>query len=317
MTHPVPPGPGTPIPARQPAPPRPPQRLDPLVPPVLRWANPPQLTPAFPLRPRWSIVDVLVAAIAFVVVPIAVALTLQGLVRSTPIDDGLDVFLSLLLVWVVLLGSCLVCSRTRGFGSLARDFGLRFRWIDLLTGFLASIGLRIVTVIVAVIVVALTGGQNTPVESNGDLFLAGSSTIWLIVNAGIGATLVSPLLEELFFRGLVLRAVQNRVWLGRWKNQPPAGGTARVRPATVKRPLVTASVVGALVSALLFSAAHLGQLTDLRSVLIQTLAIFCVGIVNAGLTLWFGRLGPAVITHICFNGTSLGLALLLQAAGIA
>ncbi|OMH31260.1 CPBP family intramembrane glutamic endopeptidase [Tersicoccus sp. Bi-70] len=316
------------------------------LPASLRWANPAQLTPTHPLRPRWSIIDVVLAAAAFVVLPIAVGLVLgpviARLVGRTALDEGAGVFISLVLTWAVLLGAALISSRTRGFGSLAKDFGLRFRWVDLLIGLLASVGLRLVSIVVAVVVVLLTGAT-APLQSNGDLFLAGSSTFWLVINAGIGATLISPLLEELFFRGLLLRAVQNQAWLGRWRRQPalspgvssggapgvssggaPAGSPAaaraersraRVRPATAKRPLVRASVIAALVSAFLFGCAHLGQLDDPRSVVIQFASIFVIGIANAGLTLWFGRLGPAVLTHMWFNGTSILLALLLQGAG--
>lgn len=297
------------------------------VPPALRWANPAQLAPAHPLRPRWSLIDVVLTAAAFVVLPLAIGLLLSPVLDGPELHQGGGVFISLLLTWAVLIGACVIASRTRGFGSLAQDFGLRFRWIDLLIGFLASIGLRIITAVVAVIVVLLTGAT-APLQSNGDIFLAGSSTFWLIVNAGIGATLVSPLLEELFFRGLLLRAVQNQVWLGRWGRQPalptagdgaatrPGSRSVRVRPATAKRPLVRASVIAALVSAVLFGCAHLGQLDDPRSVLIQFASILCIGLVNAGLTLWFGRLGPAVLTHVFFNGTSILLALLLTAAGV-
>ncbi|GGC99016.1 hypothetical protein GCM10011512_27410 [Tersicoccus solisilvae] len=302
----------------------------PPVPVALRWANPAQLTPVFPLRPRWSVIDVVLAAAAFVVLPLVLGLALGPVLRGRAFDEGGGIFLSLVLTWTVLLGACLISSRTRGFGSLARDFGLRFRWVDLVIGLLASVVLRIVTAVVAVIVVLLTGATE-PLQSNGDLFLAGSSTVWLIVNAGIGATLISPLLEELFFRGLLLRAVQNQVWLGRWRRQPaaPVPGTAapptkparvnpaRVRPATVKRPLVRSSVIAALLSAVVFGCAHLGQLDDPRSVVIQFASIFCIGLANAGLTLWFGRLGPAVLTHVFFNGTSILLALLLTSAGVA
>ncbi|WP_143588154.1 CPBP family intramembrane glutamic endopeptidase [Tersicoccus phoenicis] len=311
----------------------PPRRSDIPVPLSLRWANPAQLTPAHPLRPRWSIIDVVLAAVAFLVVPLIIGLALQLTLGPSVFSGGPGVFVSLLLTWAVLLGACLISSRTRGFGSLARDFGLRFRWMDVLTGLIASIGLRLLTAVVAVIVVLLTGA-NQPLQSNGDIFLAGSSTFWLIINAGIGATLISPLLEELFFRGLLLRAVQNQVWLGRWRRQPAPAGAAtapgpagpppapgirpeRVRPATVKRPLVRASVVAALISAVVFGSAHLGQLDDPRSVLIQLVSVFCIGLVNAGLTLWFGRLGPAVLTHVWFNGTSILLALLLQGVGLA
>lgn len=308
------------------------------VPASLRWANPAQLTPTHPLRPRWSIIDVVLAAAAFVVLPIVISLVLgpviARLVGRTALDEGAGVFISLVLTWAVLLGACLISSRTRGFGRLAKDFGLRFRWVDLLIGLIASVGLRLVSIVVAVVVVLLTGAT-APLQSNGDLFLAGSSTFWLVINAGIGATLISPLLEELFFRGLLLRAMQNQAWLGRWRRQPdlsagdapggiPTGAPAdaradraraRVRPATAKRPLARASVIAALVSAFLFGCAHLGQLDDPRSVVIQFASIFFIGIANAGLTLWFGRLGPAVLTHVWFNGTSILLALLLQGAG--
>ena len=89
----------------------------------------------------------------------------------------------------------------------------------------------------------------------------GSGVILLVLIVGVGA----PLVEELFFRGVVLSALREK--LPQW-------------PAI-------------LVSALIFGFFHF-QLQ-------QFPALVVFGVVNAWLTVRFDRLGPAIFSHIAFN----------------
>jgi membrane protease YdiL (CAAX protease family) len=84
---------------------------------------------------------------------------------------------------------------------------------------------------------------------------------------------LAPIIEELFFRGLLLRSLERRV--GRW---------------------------GALIiSSLVFGAVHLQAL--------QFLALTVIGLVLGWLTQHFGRLGPAIWAHVAFNGVATALLL--------
>ena len=83
---------------------------------------------------------------------------------------------------------------------------------------------------------------------------------------------VAPVVEELFYRGLVLRSLEKRRW-PRW-----------------------AVVVG---SAALFAAMHFQVL--------QFPGLFVFGVVLALMTLITGRLGPAIWAHAGFNGATVVL----------
>ena len=87
----------------------------------------------------------------------------------------------------------------------------------------------------------------------------------LVLIVVIGA----PLVEELFFRGLFLRALQKR-GLPDW-----------------------AAVVG---SAAVFGAVHFQ--------LLQFVGLFAIGLVLAVMAVRTGRLGMSIATHMAFNATS-------------
>ena len=91
---------------------------------------------------------------------------------------------------------------------------------------------------------------------------SGGGVVLLVLIVVIAA----PIVEELFFRGLVLRSLERRVGT-RW---------------------------AIVASAALFGAAHLEPL--------QFPALFLFGLVAAVLTVRSGRLGPSTLAHVAFNG---------------
>ncbi len=90
--------------------------------------------------------------------------------------------------------------------------------------------------------------------------------VLLVLIVVIGA----PVVEELFFRGLLLRSAE-RKWGKFW---------------------------AVVVSSLVFGAVHLQPL--------QFPALVAVGVVFALLTLRTGRLGPAIFAHVGFNAVAVG-----------
>lgn len=268
----------------------------------LRLANPTQLTAAGLLAPRWGAGLALLGLVIVVLVPLAGTL---ALVEVLPFGPQL-VFASLLLTWASMLGITLYASRRHGFRSLALDFGLRFRWSDVAVGLGMGIAARIVLAILLAILTLLWPLEDGEViQGNAELFLTGD-TFWLLINGVLGGVLIAPFLEELFNRGLVLRGVQNALWLRRTGNRHEA-----VTPAVQRRSITTATVIALLVSSLAFGLLHTGAVPDLRSSVYLLLSTFTVGLICGVLTLATGRLGAAIMTHVVFNGTGVGLLLLV------
>lgn len=170
-------------------------------------------------------------------------------------------------LWVGLAGAPLWVSRLSGSGSPVADFGLRFRLADPVVGAVAGVGSQYVLDYLVYL----------PFQSNRRLIhevgqpaqhltgLAhGAGVALLVAVVIVGA----PLAEELFFRGLLLRALQPRIG--------------------------TPGAVG--VSALAFGLAHFEPLQ------LPVLVLF--GVILGVLAVRTGRLGPSICAHAAFNAVA-------------
>lgn len=178
-----------------------------------------------------------------------------------------------LAFWLGLTGSAVVASRLRGTGDLRVDLGFDVRWRD--AGIGLPIGVAMQVVMVPLIYLAVT-------RFTGDLDVSGPARELVDRASGpsrvllaLGVIVVAPVVEELFFRGLLLRGLQRRL---------PAG-------------------LAVAVAAVLFGATHFQ--------LVQLPALAAVGAVLAALAVRFRRLGVAIWAHIAFNATAVGSLLLL------
>lgn len=281
---------------------------------TLRLANPVQTGSADGItRPAWGLADAVLGLLAFMLIPLVggVLIAVLGGGELTPPL----ILLSLAVVWVTILGVCLLVSKLRGYGSLAKDFGLRFKWVDLGIGLGCGIAARLLVLAVTSLLVFVWPPPDGQMPTtNISVFLTGG-TVWLIINAFIGGVLIAPVLEELFFRGFLLRALQNAWWLRGGKHAlVPAAAKARVKPAVPGRTLKTATTAAVLISAVIFSLVHVGSVPDLYSTVVLLVSIFVMGIVCGTLTVLTGRLGPAIVTHMFFNGIAMVAALVLDIA---
>jgi membrane protease YdiL (CAAX protease family) len=165
---------------------------------------------------------------------------------------------------VVLAGIVLVASG-RGPRALFAELGLRgysfeAAWRPILAAAIATVGLAAYAVAIrAVDIDILEPGSAAPgaVLRDGWAF-----ALFAVVTIGM-----APVVEELFFRGLVF------------------GGLLRFGPWAA-----------ALASALLFAAWHL----DVAAIIPVT----AVGLVLAGLFWWTGNLWDSIVFHIAFNAVS-------------
>jgi membrane protease YdiL (CAAX protease family) len=173
-------------------------------------------------------------------------------------------------LWVGLVGSVLLTSRIRGTGDLGRDFGWgRGRWWDLPVG--AAIGLVCQYALIPLLYLPfehidrhLNHQLSQPVHQDTAAAHTTLAALALLLFLAVGA----PIVEELFFRGLLLRSL-----LGR-----------------------TPVPVAIVLSALLFALAHF------EAVQFAGLAVF--GVVLAFLAWRTGRLAPGIGAHAAFNAVA-------------
>lgn len=213
--------------------------------------------------PRWGIPD---AALGFLAAYLFSGFT--GSLWLARVGDaersfGLAVA-TLAGLWLGFVGAPVLAARRKGSGSVVRDFGFRFEKGDIPLGIAAGL----VSQLVLIRLVYLPFGDRVKdLGRDNEALVDNTHGIALVVLAlllAVGA----PVVEELFFRGLLQGALVRR--LG------PAPGI----------------VVGALV----FGLTHF----DLLGLL--GLAVF--GLVLGVLVHRTGRLGAALVAHMVFNGAA-------------
>ncbi len=188
---------------------------------------------------------------------------------STPV-----LLIDLASVWAGLAGAVLLSARAAR-SRLSREFGFRVRlWPDVPLG----IGLGVVMQFwVLGLLYAplrpLIPHLNRKLSAPALQLASGAHGNWQMVVTLVVLAIGAPVVEELFFRGLLLRSLQRRFGSSR------AGTAAAV-----------------LVSALVFGLAHAEAL--------QTLGLVVFGIVLAVLAVVTKRLGPGIFAHGAFNAAA-------------
>ena len=238
---------------------------------------------------RWSIVDVLAGLGAVLLLSVLLG---WPFLAAPHVPAELRLIIGgFLPIWLGLAGTAMLASRGRGTGRLSHDLGLRFRPVDLAIGLGAGIGLRIASAIITIAITRLSGRELT---SNSTTINSGVTGGWLLFNLVVAATLISPIVEEIFFRGLAVRSTLGTLARRRAPARPADAG--RQRRATVA------------ISSVLFAVMHLQEVTDPYSAMSLVVTLLLTGGTLALLTFATGRLGPAIATHIVFNGTAAALA---------
>src|SRR6185503_4702101 len=114
-------------------------------------------------------------------------------------------------LWLGLLGAPVLAARTKGNG-VVEDFGLRFRLIDVPVGLVIGVVSQLVLVpIVSLPWIALLGKDLDDLDDSARALAdkatdpLGVALLFVIVVLG------APVVEELFFRGLLQRSLLRRV----------------------------------------------------------------------------------------------------------
>jgi hypothetical protein len=168
-------------------------------------------------------------------------------------------------LWLGMGGAVWIASRRKGSGDLGRDMGFALLPSDVPLGIVAGLASQFVLVPLLYLPFRLRDPSldrrlEEPARDLSNL-AHGPAFVVLTVLIVVGA----PLVEELFFRGLLLRSLAARV------------GPAAAIP----------------VSALAFGLAHYQPL--------QFLGLAAFGVVLAVMAWRTGRLGPGLVTHAVFN----------------
>jgi CAAX protease family protein len=222
------------------------------------------------VAPTWGLGD----AVAGLAVGL-VAGGLAGAIASgvTGKVDGLPVTIAGLVgLWVGLAGVPLLAARRKGSGSVVEDFGMRLEpRSDIGLGI--AVGLAGQFFVVRVIVDLFQSfAHDVDVAQQTKNVTGNPHGLGLVILAPF-LVLGAPVVEELFFRGLVLRSLARR------------GGP----------------VLAVLGSSVLFGLVHFQTGMGAASDAALMCAIGAFGMLLAFFAVRTGRLGPGLIAHATFN----------------
>jgi len=194
-------------------------------------------------------------------------------------DSQVRIVSGYLVFWVPLIVATVWWARTH---PLAWREMVRFRALDLLWGLVVGLLAR---ALASVIEWLAYGG----VGAGGGLVMldAGQpNPVMVAVTVVIAPVILAPVIEELFFRGVLLTSLR-------------AGSTGR-----------GAAAVAIVASAVIFALVHLLQVTSFSAVVAIGASTLVLGLATGILAVTTGRLGGAIVAHIIFNGVVLLPALI-------
>jgi uncharacterized protein len=178
---------------------------------------------------------------------------------------------SLAAGWIGFVGWPVVATWRKGQRSLVRDFGFEIRWVDVGWGVLGGLGALAVSVAGGLLWTVISGDDS---PTNAEFLpsspgLVGGVVLWLLVGVA------TPVAEELFFRGLMLRAVGRRWGI----------------------------TTGVVLSSIVFGFFHVNGLSFAGLFIVGVTAgygaVFALLVVRAN-----GRLGPAIVAHALVNSVA-------------
>jgi uncharacterized protein len=189
---------------------------------------------------------------------------LRRLLGASGVGAGV---IDVVLVEGVLIVGALLAARLGGTAGIADAWGVRrWPWTDILAGVAAGLLLRAIVESLWPTVGGLGGPFGAPAVAD----------VLVIV---IGSALIAPIVEEVFFRGALQRALHSALWgAGR-----AIGGAAAIVASTAA--FVAMHTIGA------------GETVPVALVVATALT----GLVCGTLTAVTGRLGAALAAHLVFN----------------
>jgi uncharacterized protein len=232
---------------------------------------PPASAPQLSHTPRWGLGDALLAfVLSFVGAAIVGWIAIVASGTKIGSDGKIPVTAPVLLGAIVgqyggWLAWMYAASRIKGYGSLRADFGFVVRPLEDWPMIPLGLGLEIVAAIALLPISRLV--NHTPQNVVHELDTAHGAKLALLV---VTALVIAPVVEELFFRGLLLRSLQRRV----------------------SAPYAVA------LSALAFGLAHV--VLDFGSGVVLP-ALVALGMISGIFAVRTGNLSRSILLHIGFN----------------
>jgi membrane protease YdiL (CAAX protease family) len=207
-------------------------------------------------------------------------------IAAAPVPPEWYVVSTLLGLWIGFIGAPWLASRRQGTGHFLADLGVRFRLIDL-------VGIAVGVVAQGLIVLVYLPFQHDIHNFDApSQKLTGASHGGGFLIIAIVTVVVAPFMEELLFRGLLLKAMLRLF-------TPVVATPSRARAVGV--------VLAVIADGILFGLAH-GEFVQLAG-----LALF--GIALAAMSYRTGRLGMNMVAHATFNLVAV-LSILSQPGGL-
>ena len=213
-----------------------------------------------------------VLAAIFVTVAAAADGTLHSLAAIGKLSEPPTWYIisTLLGLWAGFFGSAWLATGVRGTHSFVRDLGLRFRWIDLI-GIPIGVAGQILVVLMYIPISHHVHDFNQRFDAPSQRLTGGSHGTGYVIVAVL-TVVGAPFFEELFFRGVLLRALARLFGtVGGW-----------VGPA-----------LAIVITGVLFGLAHAESL--------QLLGLAVFGIILSAVSYRTGRLGMNMVAHASFN----------------
>jgi uncharacterized protein len=223
----------------------------------------------------------LVVIVCAIAVAMVLLLVFGRVARTGVVSGALQVLLADLCVWVPLAGAVFVAVRGLGVrGALGRlglmpGGGVLALAVDVVFGVAAGLLVRAFDAFLSLALYGSSGLVPGALLVDGPVF-------WLAVLAVAGPVVVSPILEELAFRGVFQRAFGASLGGGFW------GWTTAV-----------------LVTSVLFAFAH--RVIGTASVGPVVLTTFVLGLCTGALAAATGRVRASIVAHVVFNGVAVAL----------
>ncbi|HET7490024.1 MAG TPA: CPBP family intramembrane glutamic endopeptidase [Acidimicrobiales bacterium] len=229
----------------------------------------PAPSPPLP-EPEWGLGDAALGFFLGLWLSVAFSVVWVGVSGQGTGDLGTFVA-SVVGLWTGLGAALANACLRKGSRSLAVDFGLRVERSDILPGVIAGVASQLVMIPLLYLPFRLLGHDLDVSEKAKEVtdLAKGAGVVVIPLLIVVGA----PLVEELFFRGLLQRSVARRL----------------------------GPVAAVAISAVTFGVAHFQP--------VQLLGLVAFGVVLGILAQRAGRLGPSLIAHMCFNAVTVVILL--------
>lgn len=175
---------------------------------------------------------------------------------------------------------CRLVSSRWGTGDLGADIGLSPRFPDLGWGPV----IWLAAIVSQGAIVAVVTALGLPFSGNTEGMSEIRADRTYVVSIVVTAVIAAPIVEEMVFRGVVLRGLRSRLPIG----------------------------LAIVLQGVLFGSAHVDPVRGTGN-LGLVLVLSVVGIVFGTASVLLGRLGPSIVAHALFNG----VVLLLVLTGVA